>query len=112
MPFDHRGRPVGNPLNTGRKAANTEVGVGETRRVSTGKCMHCGEVGYLQLPHTGIEQYGKGAYVQDAFPDLDAASREQIISGVHPRCSDEMNCGLPSKLGDVNPFTWAQERWR
>lgn len=108
MASDHRG----NPLNTGRRAVQEQVGSGNFRRVSTGKCLHCGETGYLQLPHEGVEAYGRGAYVQDAFPDVEPAIREQIISGVHPRCSSEMECGIPSKLGNVNPFTWSEERWK
>ena len=61
-----------------------------TRLIETRRCLHCGEHGYLELPTEGIAKYEGGAFVQDAFPDLDKALREQIISGTHPKCWDEM----------------------
>lgn len=32
------------------------------------------------------KRYLAGAYIQDAFPDLLAPAREQIMSGIHPKC--------------------------
>jgi len=34
--------------------------------------------------------YLRGEYAQDAFKSLTIPLREQIISGVHPKCWDEM----------------------
>lgn len=34
--------------------------------------------------------YNRGEYAQVAFPELDKALREQIISGTHPKCWEEM----------------------
>ncbi|MGA1752665.1 MAG: hypothetical protein ACO395_04800 [Pontimonas sp.] len=62
----------------------------ETRTIMTKKCFHCGEHGWIELPTEGIAKYEGGAFVQDAFPDLDRTLREQIISGTHPNCWQEM----------------------
>jgi hypothetical protein len=34
-----------------------------------------------------------GYLIQDAFPDLDLESREQLISGTHSECWDKMMKG-------------------
>lgn len=61
-----------------------------TTMITTKRCFHCGEQGYLEVPVDGIARYEGGAFVQDAFPDLPKEQREQIISGTHPKCWDEM----------------------
>jgi hypothetical protein len=58
--------------------------------VETKRCMHCGETGQLQVTNKGWEMRLAGAYVQDSFPELTAPLREQLISGTHPECWDEM----------------------
>lgn len=62
----------------------------ETTLIKTRRCFHCGEEGTLELPNEGIAKYEAGAFVQDAFPELARELREQIISGTHPKCWDEM----------------------
>lgn len=62
--------------------------------ISTRRCVFCGENGTLEVPVEGVRAYENGAFVQDAFPDLPAAEREQIISGTHPTCWAE-NFGDP-----------------
>ena len=61
-----------------------------TALIETRRCPHCGEHGYLELPVEGIAKREAGAFVQDAFPDLPRDLREQIISGTHPKCWEEM----------------------
>lgn len=61
-------------------------------KVTTKKCMHCGYLGELNVPNAGLARYNSGALVQDAFPDLTAPEREQIVSGTHPECWEEMFC--------------------
>lgn len=58
----------------------------DTRTIQTRPCWHCGKAGFLELPSSGIEQYEAGVHVQNAFPDLPAEIREQIITGIHPEC--------------------------
>lgn len=61
-----------------------------TTLIETRRCFHCGEHGYLELPNEGIVKYEAGALIQNAFPDLPRELREQIISGTHPKCWEEM----------------------
>ena len=58
--------------------------------VETKRCMHCGELGELQVSSDGLSLRAAGAYIQDAFPELSAPLREQLITGTHPECWDEM----------------------
>jgi hypothetical protein len=39
----------------------------------------------------------RGAFVQEAFFDLDESLREQIISGTHPKCWESMTAGLENE---------------
>jgi hypothetical protein len=58
--------------------------------VETKRCQHCGDTGVLAVSKDGLALRQAGAYVQDAFPELSAPLREQLISGTHPECWDEM----------------------
>jgi len=42
--------------------------------------------GYIDAPEDEIKKYELGVFVQDAFPNLSAGDREQIITGTHPEC--------------------------
>jgi len=61
-----------------------------TTLIETRRCIHCGENGILELSNDGIAKYENGALIQEAFPDIDIQMREQIISGIHPKCWNEM----------------------
>lgn len=37
-----------------------------------------------------VIKYINGAHAQEAFPNMSIELREQIISGTHPKCWDEM----------------------
>lgn len=52
----------------------------------TKDCPVCEARGYLTLWDDDIDRYLNGASVFEAFPDLLAPAREQIISGTHPKC--------------------------
>ena len=56
----------------------------------TKTCMHCGNNGLLVLDSNQVLAYANGEAVQTAFPDLSVGLREQIITGTHPECWDEM----------------------
>lgn len=58
----------------------------DTRTIQTPRCWKCGENGWLTLPSSGIDKYEAGAFIQDAFPELPAPIREQIMTGIHPEC--------------------------
>lgn len=62
--------------------------------IKTKKCCHCKKVGFIIMDQqdwiNGIKDYQIGAFVQDAFPNLNISQREQIISGTHPECWIEL----------------------
>ena len=56
--------------------------------ITTRRCMVCGQVSEMSLPADGYHRWQDGAYVQHAFPSLNAGEREMLISGTHPACWD------------------------
>lgn len=54
--------------------------------VETQKCFVCGDYGQVEVPMKGFLIRQLGGLIQEAYPDLDLALREQIISGTHPIC--------------------------
>ena len=59
--------------------------------VPTQKCMHCGKSGFIYpVWHEDYARYLAGAKLQDAFPNMSAELREQIKTGIHPECWNEI----------------------
>lgn len=59
--------------------------------VKTPPCAHCGKDGEVTLPKAAWVRYQEdGAFIQVAWPEGTAGEREQLISGTHPACFDEM----------------------
>ena len=58
--------------------------------VETPKCFHCGVGGTVEVPMKGFLIRQLGGLIQDAYPDLPAPLREQMVSGTHPQCWEEM----------------------
>jgi hypothetical protein len=54
--------------------------------VETEPCFVCGESGQVEVPMKGFLMRQLGALIQEAYPDLDKALREQMMTGVHPEC--------------------------
>ena len=52
-------------------------------------CPFCGVIAEVVVPVAGFMEWRSGVLVQKAFPDLDVDSREQLISGICPKCWDE-----------------------
>lgn len=44
----------------------------------------------MNVDPAGYLAWKSGALVQDAFPDESIERREMIISGVHPKCFEDM----------------------
>lgn len=53
-------------------------------------CVSCGEGYMFGVSESGYMRWREGEKVQVAFPELDAASREMLISGVCGVCWDAM----------------------
>jgi len=58
--------------------------------ISTPQCFHCKEYGEIVVDAEGFYKWTEGYLIQDAFPDLNIEIREQLVSGTHPECWDEM----------------------
>lgn len=56
--------------------------------ITTRPCMVCGQASEVSVPVDGYSRWQAGAYVQDAFPAMNADEREMLISGTHPVCWD------------------------
>lgn len=69
-----------------------------TKTITTPQCFLCGQAGSLALTpeaYKGYIMYQRGGvFVQDALPMLTAAQREQVKTGTHPACWDNMFSGF------------------
>jgi hypothetical protein len=58
--------------------------------VNTLPCIHCHKGGVLYVETTALYQWQNGMTIQDAFPNMSDDDREMLVSGIHPKCWDEM----------------------
>ena len=63
----------------------------------TPTCSICKKTDFVEVSADGYVARKKGALIQEAFPELDKALREQILSGTHPKCWESMVAGLESE---------------
>lgn len=68
--------------------------------LTTPRCGMCGKTGAVEVSAEGYLARTNGALIQDAFPDLDKALREQIVSGTHPKCWEQMVAGIDALAGE------------
>lgn len=61
-----------------------------TIRIRTLPCPACGLTDTLEVPMDGYAAWHGGELIQDAFPELSAAQREQLITGYHEACWDAL----------------------
>jgi hypothetical protein len=57
---------------------------------TTPECQVCHQTGFVIAPEEGVKLWQEGAFIQDALPGLTANEREQMVSGLHPRCWDTL----------------------
>lgn len=57
---------------------------------STRECLHCGKPGFINVEETELFAWLTGTPAQEAFKSLPVEAREQIISGTHPKCWEEI----------------------
>lgn len=75
--------------------------------INTRSCAHCGQTGELVVRYRSIEFRDMGMSVQEAFWYLAAPQREQIISGTHPHCWEQMfglDCGSDEDDDDYKRY--------
>lgn len=59
--------------------------------VITPACMVCGKTSEMEVDSVALHRWQKlGVLIQVAFPDMPAPEREQLKTGTHPACWDEM----------------------
>ncbi len=66
--------------------------------VQTKTCIVCHKTGHVMLETGRWERYQAAQedhslpsqHVQDVWPEMPAAEREQLITGTHPACWDEL----------------------
>jgi len=61
---------------------------------ATRECLHCGKPGFINVDEDELFSWLTGTPAQIAFKSLPADAREQIISGTHPQCWEEIFAGL------------------
>ena len=57
---------------------------------ATRRCPVCLKTGTIMVDENELFSYLRGNYVQEAFKSLTIPLREQIISGVHPACWEQL----------------------
>ena len=53
-------------------------------------CVKCNELNEIHADLEGFISWQQGELIQNALPELDADQRELLISGICPKCFDEM----------------------
>lgn len=53
-------------------------------------CVMCQKNHMIEISFEGFQKYKRGACVQDAFPDADMNTREFLVSGICPNCSETL----------------------
>jgi hypothetical protein len=57
---------------------------------ATRRCPVCYKTGAITVDEKELLSYLRGNYVQDAFKSLSVPLREQVITGLHPECWEEL----------------------
>jgi hypothetical protein len=63
---------------------------GMTITVETPVCPYCGDWGTIEVDPVAYARWRDGESIQLAMPELSAALREQLMSGIHRVCWDTM----------------------
>jgi hypothetical protein len=58
--------------------------------VKTLPCIQCGKSGSMTIRRDGYDRWQKDTYIQDALPELTADDREQLMTGTHGECFEEL----------------------
>ncbi len=63
--------------------------------VTTPTCIHCRETGELIVDKEKYKEFTETPrhlrrLIQDIFPEHSRGEREQLLTGVHPECFDDM----------------------
>lgn len=53
------------------------------------RCPFCGKLHDVKVPFDGYLAWQSGELIQNAMPSLTPTQREQLISGLCPKCQDD-----------------------
>ena len=59
---------------------------GDDTVVITKVCPNCLRTARSVVSRDGYERWRSGTLIQDAFPEMSAAQREMLLTGIHPEC--------------------------
>jgi hypothetical protein len=62
--------------------------------ILTKPCFVCGEDGFVVVSQASYDKWKQGVHIQDAMPEMPAPLREQLMTGTHPKCWEEMFSGF------------------
>jgi hypothetical protein len=54
------------------------------------RCPSCTKTFVIEVPDSEFEAWQGGVLIQNAMPSVPADVREQLVSGIDPKCWDEM----------------------
>lgn len=57
---------------------------------ATKPCPHCGKTGIISIDEDQLFKWLSGSLIQEAFPSLPSSLREQLMTGMHPECWEEV----------------------
>jgi hypothetical protein len=63
---------------------------GDRYVIETPACLHCDDTGTVEIFTQELYYLNQGMHVQEAVTSLNKDYREQLITGIHPRCWIEM----------------------
>lgn len=58
--------------------------------ITTPRCPHCGMSGEIEAAADEYLAWVTGTLIQRAFPTMSADEREMLMTGIHPKCWDEI----------------------
>lgn len=58
--------------------------------LKTPACPLCTKTGTLTVSAIGFRKWNDGMLIQHAFPEMSTDQREQLKTGTHPKCWEEM----------------------
>lgn len=62
----------------------------EKTQIATKVCPFCGDYTTLEVESEDLDKYNRHVvHVQEAFPYIEDAERERLITGICPKCWDE-----------------------
>lgn len=83
--------------------------------VITPACMVCGKTSEMEVDTLALHRWQKlNVLIQVAFPDMSAPEREQLKTGTHPACWEEMFADIEdedegSDFADPDPMYTTDE---